>query len=124
MNTKPGYKTPQFWLGLVTTVGAALIAGGADLGQAANGVALVVAGLGAAGYAAWRVFKKSDDPKKPAWKTTEFWLSIAAVVVSGLYASGVISDGSTADKIVGVAAMLLTALGYQVGKTNTLTPRV
>ena len=115
-NMKFGYKTPQFWLGLVATVGAALLAGGADLGQAASGVTLAVAGLGAAGYAAWRAFKKSDDPTKPAWKTSEFWLSVAAALVSGLYASGVLSDGGTVDKIVGVAAMLLAALGYQVAK--------
>ncbi len=116
METKPGYKTPAFWLGLVATIAAAVTAGGANLGSAAGAVALGVAALGTAGYAAWRTFVKSEDGAKPAWKTTEFWLSIGATVVSALYASGVFSDGGTADKIVGVVAMIFTALGYQVSK--------
>lgn len=114
--TKPGYKTPGFWLALVATFGAALTAGGADLGSAGSGVALVLTGLTAAGYAAFRVFKKSDDEAKPAWKTTEFWLSVAAATVSALYASGVISAGGTLEKVVGVVSMLLIALGHQVTK--------
>lgn len=116
METKPGFKTVGFWLGLVTTIGAAAIAGGSDLGPAASAVALAVSGLGAAGYAAFRAFKKSEDPKKPSWKTSEFWLTVAAAAVTALYTSGAIGDGGTVDKVVGVAAMLLGALGYSVVK--------
>lgn len=116
--TTPGYKTVAFWLQLLTTLGAAVVAGGTDLGSAASAVSLVLAGLTAAGYAAYRAFKKSDDPAKPSWKTTEFWLSIAAAAVSVLYASGVLSDGSNADKAIGFVAMILAALGYGVTKAK------
>lgn len=116
MENKPGFKTPGFWLGLAATVAAALVAGGSDLGPAASAVALAGSALAAAGYAAFRAFKKSEDPKKPAWKTSEFWLSIAAAAVTALYASGAIGDGGTADKAIGVAAMILGALGYSVAK--------
>lgn len=113
--TKPGFKTTGFWLGFAATVAAALAGSGAvDTGTTASGVALVISALGAAGYTAWRAFQKSEDPKKPAWKTSEFWLSCAAVVVSGLFASGVFADGSTGAQVVGFAAMVLAALGYTV----------
>jgi hypothetical protein len=114
--TIKGYKTAGFWFGLAATALAAIVAGGSDLGPAASAVALAVSGLTAAGYAAFRAFKKSEDPKKPAWKTSEFWLSIAAAAVTGLYASGVIGDGGTVDKVIGVVAMLLGALGYSAVK--------
>lgn len=116
METKPGYKTPGFFLAAITTIGAALMASGADMGAAANAVALGISGLTAAGYTAYRVFKKSEDPKKPAWKTTEFWLSIAAAVLSIMYASGLVVDGGTFDKVVGFAAAALSMAGYAVTK--------
>lgn len=114
--TKPGYKTAGFWLALVATVAAAFGASGGDLGQTGGAVALIGTSLVAAGYAAFRAFKKAEDGAKPAWKTTEFWMSVAAAVVSALYASGVVSEGGTVEKIVGVAAMVLAALGYQVAR--------
>lgn len=114
-DTKPGWKTSGFWLGLAATVAAALAGSGAvDTGTPASGVALVISALGAAGFTAWRLFKKSEDPKKPAWKTSEFWLSCAAVAVSALFAAGVFADGSTGAQIVGFVAMALSALGYTV----------
>ncbi len=54
---------------------------------------------------------------KPGYKTTEFWLTLAATVVGALMASGVIVEGTTWGKVVGVAAMILSALGYQVSRT-------
>jgi hypothetical protein len=114
--SKPGWKTPGFYLAAITTIGAALFASGADLGGAASGVALAISGLTAAGYAAYRAFQKSEDPKKPAWKTSEFWLSIAAACLSIAYASGLIADGGTADKVVGFVAAILAMAGYQVTK--------
>ncbi len=120
MNTTPGYKTAHFWLATLATLGAAFVAGGAGLGSAASGVALIMGGLTAAGYAAFRAFKKSDDTTKPAYKTTEFWLSVVSAIVSASYASGVISAGGTSEKIVGVVAMLLAALGYGVTKPDNV----
>ena len=49
---------------------------------------------------------------KPGYKTTEFWLSLAAVALGGVMAAGVFKmEGSTA-QIVGVIESALVALGY------------
>ena len=49
---------------------------------------------------------------KPGFKTTEFWLSLAAVVLGGLMAAGVFKmEGSTA-QVVGIIESALVALGY------------
>ena len=53
---------------------------------------------------------------KPGYKTSEFWLSLAAVVVGLLYAAGVVADGSAFDKVLALAASLLGALGYTVSR--------
>lgn len=60
----------------------------------------------------------ATTPHKPGYKTTEFWLSFAAVLLGALFASGVMSDGGTAAKIAGLAASLLGALGYTVSRTQ------
>lgn len=53
---------------------------------------------------------------KPGYKTTEFWLSLVATLVGVLWASGAVSEGSMADKIIGLAAMALSQLGYTVSR--------
>ena len=53
---------------------------------------------------------------KPGFKTSEFWLASAASLLGMLYASGAISDGGTASKIVGFAALALSTLGYSVSR--------
>ena len=118
METKPGYKTLGFYLAILATVGSALFASGAGLGQAATVVSLGVTGLAAVGYAAFRAFKKSADPAKPSWKTTEFWLSCASATLSIAYASGMIHDGSTLAKVVAAVPGLLAMAGYQVTKAK------
>lgn len=45
-------------------------------------------------------------------KTTEFWLSIAAVIVAALLGSGLLPAEGWLIKVVGMAATVLTALGY------------
>ncbi len=57
----------------------------------------------------------SDEPK-PGYKTTEFWLTTAAMIVGALMASGLIHTGSQADQIIGMAAMVLSKLGYTVSR--------
>lgn len=114
--TKPGYKTPAFYLAILATVGSALAASGAGLGQAATVVSISVTGLAAVGYTAVRAFAKSEDPLKPSWKTTEFWLSCTAALMSFVYASGFVTTGSMLDKAVAVAVGLLSMAGYQVAK--------
>lgn len=53
---------------------------------------------------------------KPGYKTTEFWLALAATVVSSLYAAGVIPADTVWDKVLGVAAAVLVSLGYSVSR--------
>ena len=56
-----------------------------------------------------------DEPKKGI-KTTEFWFSAAAAVVGLLFASGVIAPDSGGDKILGLLATVLAAMGYTVSR--------
>lgn len=60
------------------------------------------------------------DPK-PGYKTTEFWLSLAAVLIGALMASGLLDviPGNIDDTIVGVIATVLGALGYTVSRAYT-----
>lgn len=51
-------------------------------------------------------------PPKPGWKTTEFWLSLLAVVLGALLTSGLLADGSAPLRIAGIATTVLAALGY------------
>ena len=53
---------------------------------------------------------------KPGWRTTEFWLTVAATAVGLLYASGVIAPESGADRWLGLIAGSLSALGYSVSR--------
>lgn len=57
-----------------------------------------------------------SDTKKPGYRTTEFWLSLAATMLGLLWASGLVSEGSTTDKVIGFAAMVLAQLGYTVSR--------
>lgn len=54
---------------------------------------------------------------KPGWKTSEFWLKVAATTLSALFASGLITS-STALAIAGIAAAELGSFGYTVMRTN------
>lgn len=51
-------------------------------------------------------------PLKPGFKTTEFWLSLAAVVVGAIAASGVVPSDSTWERVVGLVVSALAAVGY------------
>jgi len=55
--------------------------------------------------------------EKPGYKTTEFWLSFAAMLVGAILSSGAItSEGAL--QVLGVAATMLSALGYTVVRGN------
>lgn len=120
MDTKPGYKTPAFYLAILATLGSAFVASGASPGAVEGYVAAGITGLAAAGYAAFRAFKKSADAAKPAYKTSEFWLMLASSACSILYASGAFTETSMPGKVVGVVAGLLAMLGYQVTKPKAV----
>lgn len=53
---------------------------------------------------------------KPGYRTSEFWLKIVALVLTALYASGVMT-GKTPLAIAGIAATILGSLGYTVSRT-------
>jgi hypothetical protein len=49
---------------------------------------------------------------KPGYKTTEFWLSLAAVAAGAVVASGVIPAESVWERVIGLVVSALAALGY------------
>ena len=55
---------------------------------------------------------------KPGWKTTEFWLTMAAMLVGAVMASGILEaiEGDIDNKLVGMIAMVLSGLGYSVNR--------
>jgi hypothetical protein len=53
---------------------------------------------------------------KAGYKTTEFWLTVTASILGLLFASGIISDGSQADKVLGMASTVLAGMGYSVSR--------
>tara|TARA_Y100001938_G_scaffold106979_1_gene146099 strand:+ start:9493 stop:9729 length:237 start_codon:yes stop_codon:yes gene_type:complete len=65
---------------------------------------------------------KKEKPAQPARgvKTTEFWLSLLAVLTGFVVSSGLADpDGvGTWDKVIGVVATLLAAMGYTTARTK------
>jgi hypothetical protein len=53
---------------------------------------------------------------RPGYKTSEFYLTAVAMVLSLLFASGLVSDGSTVEKVAAFLAAALTTLGYTVSR--------
>ena len=51
------------------------------------------------------------NPGKPGYKTTEFWLALAAIIVGAALASGAITNALVLQAL-GVAATVLGSLGY------------
>lgn len=109
----PGYKTKGFWFSLAATALAALTASGAvgSGGAVAQGLALGGSALLSMGYSSLRAFAKGQDGK-PAWRTTEFWLTAAAVAMGALAASGAMPATGTLAQALGMATAALAALGY------------
>ena len=54
--------------------------------------------------------------KKEGYKTSEFWMSLAAILVGMMLSSGAVSN-ALALQVLGGAATMLTALGYQVSRS-------
>lgn len=53
---------------------------------------------------------------KPGYKTTEFWMSVAACALGAFLASGALPEENFATQIAGVILSGLTALGYTVSR--------
>ena len=60
--------------------------------------------------------KKTET--KPGFKTPEFYMSLAAMVVGALVASDVCSEGSTGMKITALVSSALVAMGYTGARMN------
>lgn len=54
---------------------------------------------------------------KPGYQTTEFWMKLAAILLTALFASGVIPTSGTAAMVAAIAATMLGALGYTVSRS-------
>ena len=65
--------------------------------------------------------ERASPPPKPGYLTSEFWLSGAASVV-GLYFAAGAPTGTWVDKAVGLAAVVLSALGYTVSRGMAKRP--
>ncbi len=55
--------------------------------------------------------------QKPGYQTSEFWLKIVALVLTALYASGIIPTMGPVATVAAIAATILGALGYTVART-------
>ena len=51
------------------------------------------------------------------YRTTEFWLSLIAVICGALVAGDVVTETSTIGKAVGAIISVLGALGYTASRT-------
>lgn len=49
---------------------------------------------------------------KPGYKTTEFWLSLAAVLVGAVQASGLVPNEGIWGQMLGTITVALVSLGY------------
>ena len=57
---------------------------------------------------------------RQGWRTSEFWLSLIAMVIGAVMASGALDSLASdhwAVKVLGLVASILGALGYQVSRT-------
>lgn len=52
----------------------------------------------------------------PGYKTTEFYGHVAVCLIGLLLAGGVVQTGSGLDRILGIAAMALSQMGYSVSR--------
>lgn len=57
-----------------------------------------------------------NSETRRGWRTSEFWLSLVAMVVGVLLGSGVWGEGDATYRILGFVAASLTALGYVVSR--------
>lgn len=51
-------------------------------------------------------------PIKPGYKTSEFYFSLAAIIMGAVATSGLLPDESGAMKIIGLVSSVLAAFGY------------
>ena len=55
---------------------------------------------------------------KSGWRTTEFWLALAAKLLGALTTTGILGDGTQAMRIAGLAVVILASLGYSYNRAT------
>jgi UDP-N-acetylmuramyl pentapeptide phosphotransferase/UDP-N-acetylglucosamine-1-phosphate transferase len=55
---------------------------------------------------------KDETVKKPGYKSTEFYMSMLAVVIGAVASSGILEGSDGLTKVVGLVMAALVALGY------------
>lgn len=53
---------------------------------------------------------------KPGYKTTEFWLTVAACALGAFAASGAFPEESSIMKVTGLIVAALASMGYSVSR--------
>jgi hypothetical protein len=59
---------------------------------------------------------------KPGYKTSEFWLTFGAMILSAVFASGVLALPGVppaVSQLIGLVAVILESLGYKVARSFT-----
>ena len=56
------------------------------------------------------------DSERPGWQTSEFWLTLVAVILTAILSSGAIDDVPTVAKVIAAIVAALAALGYTGGR--------
>jgi len=54
---------------------------------------------------------------KAGYKTSEFWLSLAAVIIGAVSSSGLLPAMSKESQIAGIITAVLASLGYTASRT-------
>jgi uncharacterized protein HemX len=62
--------------------------------------------------------ERMETKDRPGYRTTEFWLSTLAAIVGVILASGLV-ETSPIMKVAGMAAAVLSAMGYSVSRGMT-----
>ena len=58
------------------------------------------------------------EPPKPGYKSTEFWLTLAVIVLGAVIGSGLLATDGAAIKVCGIVASVLAQLGYGAMRTS------
>jgi len=121
---KSGWKSSEFWLTIAAwIVGLLLDSGLLGQGLATKGLGMVAASLATMGYQYTRgKLKEVVESGKPGFKTSEFWLTIAAWIVGSLIDSGFLVDGSPALNGIGMLSAAMTQMGYSYARVKAKLP--
>lgn len=61
--------------------------------------------------------KRKNGPVKPGWRSSEFWLTLAAVVLPAVHAAGLFGETSPVTKVIAIGIAALAAFGYNANRT-------